>query len=213
MKKLWRRSARHEDKASFFRRLKPRLSPKDILDVEVAYMLAKHVHRWQTRRELDPEGHPRRYFEHLRGTALILIDEVGIVDPVLIIVCLSHDSYEDTREMTPEMLEHIFCGKVAVMVQWLSKKPKRGYDRRLRQADWQILLVKACDRLDNLRSLGLPEIDPAFRAKQLAETRKKYFPIFERMVALTPPEHAAAVSRLYDKIVATVERLERQDAV
>ena len=37
-------------------------------------------------------------------------------------------------------------------------------------------MIKACDRLDNLRSLGTAST--AFRAKQVNETRRVYYAIF-----------------------------------
>ena len=68
-----------ETRESFFQRLDPYFPPSVLRDVQVAYTLAKFGHRAQTRKELDTEGHPLRYFEHVRRVALILIDEVHIV--------------------------------------------------------------------------------------------------------------------------------------
>lgn len=198
-----------EMKARFFNRLKPFLSPHEIRDVELAYMLAKHAHRWQKRKEAGPDGQPLRYFEHLRGAALILIDEVGIVERDLIVACLMHDALEDTRDLTPELLEHLFGSNVAGIVRRLTKRPKNGYVARLRRADWRTLLVKGCDRLHNLRSLDLPEIGEEFRSRQLKETRDKYFPIFYRLCELAPVEHSPAVGGLCHEIRETVLRLER----
>lgn len=50
------------------------------------------------RKELGPDGKPLRYFEHLRRTALILID-AGFTSPDLIITALLHDSIEDSEEV------------------------------------------------------------------------------------------------------------------
>ncbi len=65
-----------ENKESFKLRIQPHFSPSDTLDVCLAYYLAKYGHRGQVRKELDSDGNPTRYFEHVRRVALILMDEV-----------------------------------------------------------------------------------------------------------------------------------------
>jgi len=67
-------------------------------------------------------------------------------------------------------------------------------------------VIKACNRLDNLRSLGAASKE--FRAKQVNETRKVYYAIFNRMVEIAPPEHARAVSHLRDEIIRATEAVE-----
>src|SRR6186997_1892868 len=81
-----------ENRESFCRRLKPILAMRDLMLVEAAYVFAKHRHRAQFRKETDPEpGKKVGYFEHPRRVALILIDEVRCVDPVMIEATLIHD--------------------------------------------------------------------------------------------------------------------------
>lgn len=146
------------------------------MEVEIAYALAKHAHRWQERKELDSEGHPIRYFEHLRATALVLIDELDVFDHELIITCLMHDSIEDTTDINAPMLEKLFGGNVARMVKMLTKGPKEGYyDRLHRYADANTLVVKTCDRISNLRTLG--GCSPEFQQKQIKETSEVLLPI------------------------------------
>lgn len=168
-----------ENREAFFSRLRPLLAPSELMKVEIAYALAKHAHRWQERKELDAEGHPIRYFEHLRATALILIDELGIHDPDMIVACLMHDAIEDTTDISAGMLEHIFGPKVARMVTMLTKNPKEGYYDRLRNhADEDTLIVKACDRISNLRTLEGCEGN--FRDKQIKETMLVLYPVLQR---------------------------------
>lgn len=189
-----------ENRASFFARLAPYFSPSVMLDVELAYTLAKYGHRAQVRQELDSEGKPVRYFEHVRRVALILIDEVQFIASDMIITCLVHDGFEDTRDLTPEMVEHCFGSNVVSMVKTLSKVPKDGYLERFFICDnWQTYVVKACDRLDNLRSLS--QATPEFRQKQLRETKEKYLPLFDRMVELTPAPHKEKVVKLHRLIL------------
>lgn len=197
-----------ENRESFCRRLKPILAMRDLMLVEAAYVFAKHGHRAQFRKEIDPEtGKKVRYFEHPRRVALILIDEVKCVDPVMIMAALIHDCIEDTDIITPEFIEHTLGAETARIVKMLSKVPKEGYLERLTAyADWRVLVIKACDRLDNLRSLGSGTVE--FQKKQVSETEEKYFPIFDLMVKLTPKAHAKGVKRIRDEIKAMVSRYE-----
>jgi guanosine-3',5'-bis(diphosphate) 3'-pyrophosphohydrolase len=175
-----------ENRKLFFDRLTPFHAPSTILDIQLAYTLAKFSHRAQVRKELDDTGQPVRYFEHVRRVALVLIDEAKIVMPEMIISSLLHDGPEDTRDLNPEMIEHCFGPDVVSIVKTLSKTPKENYlDRFYVSTDWRPYMIKACDRLDNLRSLPATTIE--FRRKQIAETRDKYLPLFERMEDITPP--------------------------
>ena len=174
-------------------------------DITLAYTLAKHAHRWQKRKEVGPDGKPIRYFEHLRRAALILICEVRILLPVLVIALLFHDGVEDTEELTPEMIEHSFGSDVTTLVLSVSKVPKEGFRERLQLCtDWRVLLMKGCDRLDNLRTL--PGTSREFQEKQLRETTEVYFPLFDKMVRLAPEEYRERVQWLRDEIRKTTER-------
>lgn len=196
-----------ENRESFFARLQPYHAPKVLLDIQLAYTLAKGAHRTQVRKELDENGKPVRYFEHLRRVALVLIDEAKVVDPNMIIAALFHDGFEDTRDLTPELVEHVFGEDVTRIVKIMSKTPKEGYlDRFYVSGDWRPFLIKACDRLDNLRSLK--QASPEFQVKQLRETKEKYVPFLDHMVELVPhnvQERALNIRRLvtnelYDQI-------------
>ncbi|MEY4745004.1 MAG: hypothetical protein RL272_949 [Candidatus Parcubacteria bacterium] len=189
-----------ENRESFCRRLRPILSNRDLMFVEIAYILAKHGHRAQTRKEIDPAtGKPVRYFEHCRRVALTLIDEFKCVDPVMIMAAITHDCPEDTEIVTSELIEVALGAEVARIVKMLSKIPKEGYlERLVAYADWRILVIKACDRLDNLRTLGSGSLE--FQKKQIAETEEKYFPVFDLMVKLTPKQHVAGAKYLRERI-------------
>lgn len=194
-----------ENRETFFARLEPHFPPSAIREIRWAYMAAKYGHRAQRRKELDESGEQVRYFEHLRRVAIILIDVARIVDPIMVAASLLHDSFEDTRELTPEMVEHVFGSEVVSIVKVLSKTPKDGYLERFALCtDWRPYVIKACDRLDNLRTLG--QAMREFRAKQVAETREKYFPLFDRMLALTPPAFIQRVTGLRDAVRAETER-------
>ncbi len=201
--------AARENRESFCRRLRPILAMRDLMLVEAAYVFAKHGHRAQFRKEIDPEtGKKVRYFEHPRRVALILIDEVCCVDPVMIMAALIHDCIEDTDIITPDLIEHTLGTECARIVKMLSKVPKEGYlDRLTAYADWRVLVIKACDRLDNLRSLGNGTVE--FQKKQITETEEKYFPVFDLMLSLTPKAHVRGVKRVRDEIRAIVARYKK----
>lgn len=195
-----------ENKESFQNRIKPYFSPSEQLDIKLAYCLAKFGHRAQLRKELV-EGKPTRYFEHVRRVALVLMDEMKIMDRDMIIAAILHDSLEDTHDLSAELLEHCFGNNTITMIKLLSKIPKEGYNERLVNClNWKVLAIKACDRLDNLRSLMVPGNTIEFQKKQIKETREKYFPIFDLMLTLTPPEYIPKVSVVRDEIRRLIER-------
>lgn len=196
-----------ENKETFQARLRPWFSPSDQLDIKLAYCLAKFGHRAQTRKELTEDGKPTRYFEHVRRVSLVLIDEMKIIDRDMIIVCLLHDSVEDTDDLTPELLEHCFGNEVISMIKLLSKTPKEGYLERLGNChNWKVLAIKACDRLDNLRSLMIPGTTLEFQKRQIQETKEKYFPIFDKMVSICPSDYRDSLIPIRDEIKRLIER-------
>ena len=135
------------------------------------------------------------------------MDEMKIIDRDMIITALLHDSIEDCADLTPELLQHSFGSNVVTMIKVLSKAPKEGYIERLSTyQDWKVLLIKSCDRLDNLRSLMIPGTSLDFKKKQVKETKEKYFPIFDRMVSLIPAEYKANATIIRDEIRRLVER-------
>lgn len=195
-----------ENREAFFSRIRPFFAPSVLLDIELAYTLAKFSHRAQTRKdEADDEGQPLRYFEHVRRVALILIDEARIVQREMVLAALLHDGMEDTRDLTPEMIEHAFGADTVGIVKVLSKVPKEGYMERFwLSTDWRPYVLKACDRLDNLRSLE--QSSAAFQAKQVKETQEKFYPLFDRMIELAPAEFKSRVGGLRDEVMKEAER-------
>jgi (p)ppGpp synthase/HD superfamily hydrolase len=190
-----------ENRESFFKRLYPYFAPSILMDIQLAYTLAKAGHRYQVRKGLDVEGKPIRYFEHPRRVTLIAIDEAKLLIPEIIIASLLHDGVEDTRDLTPRLIEHCFGVDVASIVLILSKVPEEGYlDKFETCADWRPFAIKLCDRLDNLRSLFKPGLSENFQRRQIEETAIKYFPLFDRMITLTPTIYAQRLKPLSDEI-------------
>ncbi len=192
------------NRIEFFQKLEPFHAPSTLLSVQLAYTLSKFSHRAQVRKELDDAGNAVRYFEHVKRVALILVDETKIIRPEMIIAALLHDGLEDTRDITPAMIEHAFGKDVVSIVKTLSKCPKEGYlERFYVSTDYRSYVIKACDRLDNLRSLSSGSIE--FQTRQIKETKEKYYPLFDRMVKLTPKEYKKNVKELRDLIFKTTE--------
>jgi (p)ppGpp synthase/HD superfamily hydrolase len=197
-----------ENKESFQKRLQPFFSPSGQLDIKLAYVLAKFGHRAQVRKELDVEGNPTRYFEHVRRVAIILMDELHIMDKNMIIAALLHDCFEDTEDITPELIEHSFGTDVVNIVKILSKVPKEGYHERLAHCcSWRVIAIKACDRLDNLRSLMTPGTTIEFQKKQIKETKEIYYPIIDDVCRWhVPQEYKVGFQWVRDEIRRLVER-------
>lgn len=194
-----------ENKHTFHDRMKPWFSPKEQLDIKLAYCLAKFGHRAQVRKELI-EGKPTRYFEHVRRVALILFDEMKIYDKDMIISAICHDLLEDC-ELEAELLEHSFGSNVVSIIKQLSKVPKEGYHIRLsNSSNWKVLAIKACDRLDNLRSLMIPETTLEFKNRQIKETKEIYFPIFDKLIQLAPNIYKENITLIVNEIHRLIER-------
>jgi (p)ppGpp synthase/HD superfamily hydrolase len=175
----------------------------------MAYLLAKKAHKGQVRKsEVDVEGNPLRYFEHPRRVAFSLFNEFGICSTDLICAALLHDVIEDADDvdLMSLLLPAVFCEDVTRLVRTVTKAPKAGYMERLNQAARDpaladALIIKAADRLDNLRTLPKPvdvkredfanpafhaaavlveQKNEAFREKQRTETIGVLMPVFER---------------------------------
>jgi GTP pyrophosphokinase len=190
----------------FMERCEIFLPHADCVLISVAYALAKHYHRFDVRKdELDENGEPLRYFEHVRRVAIIIIDELALPDLYLIIEGLLHDAPEDTR-LAPEAITRVFGAEVGRNVMLMSKKPKQGFHQRLLDhADWRVLIVKGCDRLDNVRSLV--GSSPEFRAKQIKETRLMYYPLMDVLIERAPDDVLPQVRRLKALLLAETERM------
>ncbi len=194
------------NRSEFFDKLEPFHAPSTLLSIELAYTLAKYGHRAQVRREVDASGEPLRYFEHVRRVALVLVEELRITDATMIIAALLHDGIEDTRDLTPPMIEHVFGEDVVCMVKTLSKVPKTGYvDRFYQSADLRPIVIKICDRLDNLRSV---QGDIEFGDRQRKETRETYLPMFRHKMSLM---HSEYYSDNIQKALDEIAELSKED--
>ena len=151
--------------------------------VRRAYDFAAKAHEGQTRRSGDP------YVTHPLAVAQ-LIAELKL-DTASICAGLLHDAVEDTSA-TIEELDEEFGTEVAQLVDGVTKLGKLPYStREERQAenfrkmllamakDIRVILLKFCDRLDNMRTLGHL---PAEKQERIAaETMQIYAPLAHRL--------------------------------
>jgi GTP diphosphokinase / guanosine-3',5'-bis(diphosphate) 3'-diphosphatase len=176
----------------FLARLRPILTETELESVETAYAFSKYAHRGQER------ASGIRYFEHPKAVALIIVDELGMVDGSMIAMALLHDVLEDTYMLSRRRLEINFGRDVTVGIQLLSKQPGEAHadyvSRLVKHATWQTKVVKLSDRLHNLRTLGAVAVDKQVRKR--AETREYYLPMAASLPPLVPKEHLEAVVQL-----------------
>lgn len=183
--------AHKEDHESFMKRLSG-LPQEDQDDIEHAYVIGKDAHRSQRRKTGE------RYWEHPRGVAIILMDELGHYDADDLAAACLHDTVEDTKYVTVSKIGRWFNGTVANLVDVLTKHPgleADGYWARI--ADYpRAAMIKGADRLHNLRSMRGCERE--FIEKQVLETRERVLPALQARIGQT--WYAAKLQRLVNLI-------------
>jgi GTP pyrophosphokinase len=151
--------------------------------VRRAYAFAAAAHEGQTRKSGDP------YVTHPLAVAHV-ITELKL-DVASICAGLLHDCVEDTTA-TVEQLQSLFGKEVAFLVDGVTKLGKLPYSTREEQQaenfrkmllamarDIRVILVKLCDRLDNMRSLH--HLPPEKQERIAAETLQIYAPLANRL--------------------------------
>src|SRR5215207_7183887 len=151
--------------------------------VRRAYTFAVQAHEGQTRRSGDP------YVTHPLAVAHV-ITELKL-DVASVCAGLLHDCVEDTSA-TVEQLGEQFGKEVAFLVDGVTKLGKLPYSTREEQQaenfrkmllamarDIRVILVKLCDRLDNMRSLH--HLPSEKQERIAAETMQIYAPLANRL--------------------------------
>jgi GTP pyrophosphokinase len=155
----------------------------DVELIRSAYEYAAKAHEGQTRRSGDP------YVTHPLAVAGI-ITELKL-DSATVCAALLHDAVEDTSA-TIEDITQLFGKEVAFIVDGVTKIGKLPYaNREERQAenfrkmlmamarDMRVILLKFCDRLDNMRTL---DHLPFEKQERIAtETLQIYAPLAHRI--------------------------------
>lgn len=155
----------------------------DLAIIEKAYGFSREAHEGQMRKSGDP------YFVHPVSVAGI-ITEMHL-DVASVCAALLHDVVEDTPVSSAD-LEREFGSEVAFLVDGVTKLSKiRFTSKQDRQAesfrkmvvamarDIRVLVVKLCDRLDNMRTLQHMSTDGQERIAR--ETMDIYAPLANRL--------------------------------
>src|SRR5262245_56419822 len=148
-----------------------------------AYEFSEKAHTGQKRKPGDP------YFIHPASVAGI-ITELRL-DTASVCAGLLHDVVEDTLATTKD-IEREFGGEIASLVDGVTKLGKINFaSKEDRQAenfrkmvvamarDIRVLLVKLCDRLDNMRTLDF--MSPEAQERIARETMDIYAPLANRL--------------------------------
>jgi len=155
----------------------------DLESIRRAHGFAARAHEGQFRKSGAP------YFVHPLNVASI-ITELRL-DGASVCAALLHDVVEDT-EVTSQDLEQEFGAEVAFLVDGVTKLSKIDFtSRQDRQAesfrkmvvamarDIRVLVVKLCDRLDNMRTLE--HMSQEGQERIAAETMDIYAPLANRL--------------------------------
>src|SRR5262252_10168007 len=155
----------------------------DVDLIRRAYDYSYKMHAGQTRKSGDP------YFIHPASVAGI-ITELRL-DTASVCAGLLHDVVEDTLATTKD-IEREFGGEIASLVDGVTKLGKINFtSNEDRQAenfrkmvvamarDIRVLLVKLCDRLDNMRTLEF--MSPDSQERIARETMDIYAPLANRL--------------------------------
>ena len=148
-----------------------------------AYHYSEWAHREQSRKSGDP------YFIHPVSVAEIITDLK--LDTASVVAGLLHDVVEDTPSTLVDITRD-FGQEVATLVDGVTKLGKINFtSKEDRQAesfrkmvvamaqDIRVLLVKLCDRLDNMRTLQ--HMKPESQERIARETLEIYAPLANRL--------------------------------
>jgi len=148
-----------------------------------AYDYSAQAHEGQKRKSGDP------YFVHPASVAGVITDLR--LDTASVCAGLLHDVVEDTLATTKD-LEKVFGAEIASLVDGVTKLSKINFtSKEDRQAenfrkmvvamarDIRVLLIKLCDRVDNMRTLE--HMKPEAQERIARETMEIYAPLANRL--------------------------------
>lgn len=165
---------------------KAKYSPEKVELIEKAIDFAKKVHAGQKRESGEP------YYIHPEAVARILIDLEMDTDTV--IAGLLHDTVEDGKDITVEMIASMFGDDIASMVSAVTKLTKSNLSYMISKEDRQaenlrrmflsiardvrVVIIKLADRLHNIRTLEYCNKEK--RIRKAKETLEVYAPLADR---------------------------------
>lgn len=154
---------------------------------EIAIFAAK-VHLGEIRKGPNDSAHP--FIVHPLRLAISLVEEARVSKEDILAAALCHDTLEHDRKLTTAELIATIGQPAAKMVLDLSVPHKLtpgespsasrvNYLNRLEHAGPNTLLVKAADRLDNLRHRN--QVGPSDRLlTMIRQDQNDYVPLFRR---------------------------------
>ena len=153
-----------------------RLGEEEMSLVRRAYETAERAHRGQVRDEGTP------YIIHPLRVAVSLVDELQIYSSRLVCGALMHDVIEDSP-VTRDQIAEMFDEEIAELVWLLTKHEDVTLPNYLaaieEAAETGAVVVKLCDRLDNLRFLShSPRVEKVHR--YIRTTEVFYLPMAAR---------------------------------
>ncbi len=151
--------------------------------IKRAWTYSQQAHEGQKRKSGDP------YFVHPASVANVIADLR--LDAASVCAGLLHDVVEDTLATTND-IEREFGGEIATLVDGVTKLSKINFtSKEDRQAenfrkmvvamarDIRVLLIKLCDRVDNMRTLD--HMKPEAQERISRETMDIYAPLANRL--------------------------------
>lgn len=158
---------------SFLKSNLPRLTPTESRMINKAFVTAYKAHFGVKRKGGDQEA----YISHPVEVAVIIAKEMGF-GPTSIAAALLHDVVEDNENYTHETITKLFNQDIALIVAGVTKITNHGDEIKaeidienttsqkkyfknmltLIPDDFRVLLIKAADRLHNMRTMDdMPE--------------------------------------------------------
>ncbi len=182
---------------------------EELTTIFAALSFAAHKHRDQRRK--DAEASP--YINHPIALAHVLINEGGVVDPLVICTALLHDTIEDT-ETSPEELEALFGPAVTKAVGEVTddkalpkSERKRMQIEHAPHLSQAAKLVKLADKICNLRDVACsPPADWSLERRQayfdwagqvvsgLRGSHQRLEAVFDEVLQLRPTAEDSASS-------------------
>jgi len=179
-----------ENHETYIDRFRLKVSEEDLQRIDFAYDLAKYAHHKQSRDDGE------RYFEHLRASSLIAIDELNITDSDIHIAILLHDVVEDSFLLSYHRIKLIFGKKIAKIVLNLTKsaithphfrtKQERNdfYFSNMTRWQFEEQLCKLVDRLHNIRTIS--NCKTVKQKRKIAETQEYFRPLVDQIKQTHP---------------------------
>jgi len=164
-----------------------------------AIRFAAEAHRRQSRKDGRTP-----YIVHPVAVLRRLSSDLGVEDADLLCAAVLHDVIEDST-VTREELELRFGVRVAGWVQELTvppglhgpavpdEKKTEALVRDVGRMSWEAVLVKLCDRWDNLRDMANAPWGPKKRENYRSQTREILRALDRRWASDAPPPALASV--------------------